>query len=314
MKISVIIPAFNAEKYIEEAVQSIIAQTYTDWELLICDDCSIDGTFDIISKLSEDHNKIKVFKNENNLKKPLTVQRLIGESSGDLLTFHDADDYSHPERFEKIIKKLKEEPELGMCGHAIERTDIAGNSLGLFRLKESDYEKIKQEMLVFNSIGDASIFIKREVVSYLKVIYRPFFTNSMDYDLALRIIEKFKSSNLTESLYSYRNVPNSISKGVKGYEKLLMPEFAKEFAKQRLEKGTDILTDDNQDELEKLRTRLSLPYLKDKSLYLRKMADFFSYVEMNQSAIQFCKRAVKKAPFKLINWKYYLTSIRKKAK
>ena len=96
--VSVIIPCYNAEKYVEEAVRSIMKQTYLDLEIIVIDDCSTDGTNEILQSLSLEDSRIVFLKNETNLKLIKTLNLGISISKGKFIARMDADDISEPER------------------------------------------------------------------------------------------------------------------------------------------------------------------------------------------------------------------------
>lgn len=302
-------PAYNAAPYIREAIDSILSQSYEDFELLIADDASTDETKSIIDSYSD--RRIRKFHNTRNLKKPLTVQKLFEHSDGDLITMHDADDVSLPTRFEKVVEVFTSNAEVFMCGHIIERISENGKRLGLFRNKTSDYDEIKLLMKMDNTDGDPSLFVRRVVIADLGEIFRPYFKNNMDYDFALRVLEKYKSTNVLEVLSYYRNVPNSISKGTPTYHKLITQGITQFLAKQRSERGYDSLQEGDMEIIQRVENELSQPYLKDRTLHLRKMASFFMYCKMNNEAIKFMFMAVMKEPQKIENWKTLQYCIRK---
>src|SRR5690606_24842253 len=95
--ISVLMPAYNAERFVGEAIKSILSQTYPHWELLACDDASTDDTWRELNMFSD--RRIKLFRNASNQGKAKTVNELYKTASGNLITVHDADDTSMPERF-----------------------------------------------------------------------------------------------------------------------------------------------------------------------------------------------------------------------
>lgn len=309
MLVSVLIPAYNAEKYIKETLDCILNQTYTKFEIVIADDCSTDSTKKIIDSYSDP--RIKRFHNEKNKKKPLTIQKLFENSTGDLITMHDADDVSCLNRFEIMVRFFQAHPTIGMCGHIIERMTEKGKHLGLFRSKVSDFGEIKKLMEVDNTDGDPSMFIRRNVLEELGVVFRPFFKNNMDYDLALRIIERYQTSNVLEVLSYYRNVEDSISKGGNSFEKLITQDITKFFAKERSEGREDALERGDMEVIDDLRRELSRPYLADKTLHFRKMAAFFMYCQMNRSAVNQLLEAIKSEPFKFENWRTLQYCIRK---
>ena len=104
-KVTVIMPAYNAERFIGEAISSVIAQTYENWELLVIDDCSTDGTFEIAKSFEEKDERIKVFKNEKNLGVARTRNRGIDASEGEYVAFIDSDDAWLSEKLFKQVKK-----------------------------------------------------------------------------------------------------------------------------------------------------------------------------------------------------------------
>ena len=104
--ISVIMPAYNCELYVEMAIKSILEQTYKDFELLIADDASKDNTKKIIDDLAKTDSRIKTFHNESNLGYLQASNKLFEKCSGEYITFQDADDFSDVTRFEKLVKEF----------------------------------------------------------------------------------------------------------------------------------------------------------------------------------------------------------------
>ena len=309
MKISVLMSAYNAEKYLQYAIESIKEQTYSSWELLICDDGSIDSTYDIAKK--HESSYVKVYKNETNKGKPLSVNKLYSLSSGDLITIHDADDISLPERF-KLMAETFANTDVFVCGHIIERMTEEGKPLGLYRDKVVDPNEILHHMETDNTDGDPSLFFRREVVESLNgQLLRSYFPNNMDYDMALRMIEKYKFTNILQVLSYYRNVPNSISKGITNYKKLTTQKMTQFFYRQRKSKGTDALMDGDWDLIKEKENDFSEVYRKDKTLFLREMAAFYMYTKMNREAIKNSLIAIKMEPHKLINWRILQYCLRK---
>ena len=107
--ISVLLPVFNAEEDINIAIQSILNQSYKDLELLIIDDGSTDNSYQICMNISEQDNRVKVFRNHNNLGLTKSLNLLINESNGKYLARQDADDWSEETRFEKQLKFMNDE-------------------------------------------------------------------------------------------------------------------------------------------------------------------------------------------------------------
>ena len=122
--LSIIMPAYNAAPYIQEAIDSILNQTFTDFEFFISDDGSTDDTRRIIDSYSDP--RIKALHNTTNLGKTGTVNKLFKLTQSKFITVHDADDISHPNRFTKQIGKLVEDEELLLCGTAFCTVDSDG--------------------------------------------------------------------------------------------------------------------------------------------------------------------------------------------
>ena len=115
--VSVIIPCYNAEKYVEEAVRSIMTQRYKNIEILVTEDCSTDNTLKILKNLEKEDSRIKVIQNKKNLKIVKSLNNMINIAQGKYIARMDADDISLPERIEKQVRFMEENPdELAMLG------------------------------------------------------------------------------------------------------------------------------------------------------------------------------------------------------
>ena len=105
--VSIIMPSWNTAQFIAESIQSVINQTYKNWELLIVDDCSTDDTDNIVEPFLTDA-RIKYFKNEKNSGAALTRNRAMREAKGEWIAFLDSDDLWMPEKLEKQIRFMNE--------------------------------------------------------------------------------------------------------------------------------------------------------------------------------------------------------------
>lgn len=116
-KISIIMPSYNTEKYIEKCISSILAQSYQDWELIAVDDCSTDGTRDILKRYEKDDSRIKVFENNLNMGCGLTRRAAISLADGDWYAFIDSDDYIEKYFLAKMLNACKSSgAEISICG------------------------------------------------------------------------------------------------------------------------------------------------------------------------------------------------------
>lgn len=133
-KVSVIMGIYNGEKTMERAIDSIIAQTYADWELIICDDCSTDNTYKIATEYAEKDSRIKVIQNEMNMRLAYSLNHCLSVAKGEYIARMDDDDICLPERFEKQVRYLDEHPEMAVVGSALivfnETGDVGIRGLG----------------------------------------------------------------------------------------------------------------------------------------------------------------------------------------
>lgn len=106
--ISIVVPVYNAEKFLNDTIQTVLAQTYPNWELLLVDDCSSDGSVSIIKKFAANDDRIHLLRNEKNSGAALTRNKGIEEAKGTYLCFLDADDLWEKEKLEKQLKFMKE--------------------------------------------------------------------------------------------------------------------------------------------------------------------------------------------------------------
>lgn len=105
--ISIITPAYNCEKYLEEAVESVLAQTMQDWEMLIIDDCSSDNTYACMEKLAQRDKRIRIFRNTQNAGAAATRNYGIRQAKGQWIAFLDSDDLWRKEKLQKQMAILE---------------------------------------------------------------------------------------------------------------------------------------------------------------------------------------------------------------
>lgn len=208
--ISVILPAYNAESYIAEAIQSILRQSCPDFELLVINDGSTDGTLDIICRIAAADRRINVIDNERNLGLIASLNRGIALASGEFVARQDADDISHMDRFRRQIDYMRVNLDVGLLGTAMELIDSTGTPWQLYRQPETD-SMIRFRLLFNNALVHTSVMFRRELVVRHCLQYDPYFPHVEDYDLWTRMLEFTKAHNLGEPLVRYRVVGGSIS-------------------------------------------------------------------------------------------------------
>ena len=205
--ISVLMPAYNAEKYIGEAIKSVLNQTYTDFELLVMNDGSTDRTEDII--LSFNDNRIRYIKNETNLKLIATLNKGIDLACGKYIARIDADDICLPERFEKQIKFLENHPDYVLCGSWAYLINSKGEKTG--RIKYINNHSLLQISLLFSCpIIHPSVMARTEILKQFQYCHSALHTE--DLELWLRIVNAgLQIANIPQFLIKYRWHDTNIS-------------------------------------------------------------------------------------------------------
>jgi glycosyltransferase involved in cell wall biosynthesis len=205
--ISVIIPAYNCERFIKESIQSIATQTYSNLEILIADDGSTDNTKHVIDSFKDP--RIRAFHNQTNVGYLKTCNKLLSLAKGHFIAFQDADDNSDATRFEKQLKAFETTPTLGVCGCGIIRTDLSNNATDEILFPLDINAGLKEKRFDFVA---GTFLIKREVYNKIGG-YNDFFDRIgfEDFYWSLKASHYFKMINLSEALYKYRNNPQSVS-------------------------------------------------------------------------------------------------------
>lgn len=204
--VSIITPCFNSEKYVSQAVQSVISQTHQNWELLLIDDCSSDATYSIISNFASQDVRIKAFKLDNNSGAGIARNFAIQKASGNYIAFLDADDLWKPEKLEKQLHFMQTQ-NLPFTFSFYETIDEAGN---LRNDTITTPSKITYKQLYFcNWIGNLTGIYS--VDFFGKIPISPI-KKRQDWMLWLQIVKQIENAiPVPESLAYYRVREDSIS-------------------------------------------------------------------------------------------------------
>lgn len=198
-KISVLFPTYNTkEEHLREAMESVLSQTFSDFEFIIVDDCSPDANVEKVVK-SYDDARIRFYRNERNLGISQTRNRLIDLASGEYLAVMDHDDVSLPERFEKEAAYLDAHPDVGVAACRAEK--FPGG--GLMQNPENDKD-IKIALVYGCAITHSACMIRKSVLTDNNIRYEEEYSPSEDYALYIRLMSKTKFHNLPETLFRYR--------------------------------------------------------------------------------------------------------------
>lgn len=250
--VSVVMSVFNAEKYIHQAVESILRQTYKNLEFIVINDGSTDGTRDILESFED--SRI-TFIHQDNVGITQSLNKGIALAHGKYVARQDADDISKPERLEKQVAFLEGHPQVGLLGSRFEFIDEDGDVKRQSFLP-TDNDTLQERLTKINQFCHASVIMRKEALDKVGA-YSEFFRYAQDYDLWLRISEHYEIANLPEMLVQYRELNNAISS-----EKILLQSryawAAAQLAQQRRATGG---TDDT--------IQASLPMVKEFSHNLK---------------------------------------------
>lgn len=207
--ISVIMPVRNARLYVKRAIDSILDQTFSCFELIILDDASADGTDEVLKEIAKNDSRILLMRNEKRYGVTKTLNIGLGRATGRYIARQDADDWSAKRRFETQLAYLEQNPQLGLVGTWINHVDSSGALLRVKKWPETS-EAIRQALVHVNVITHGSILGRYELFSRCGG-YREVFKVSQDRDLWLRATEQFALGNVPETLYSLRIHKESVS-------------------------------------------------------------------------------------------------------
>lgn len=202
--VSIIMPSFNTAKYIEESIKSVLAQTYTNWELMIVDDCSTDNTDEIVRSFLSDE-RIKYFKNEKNSGAAVSRNKALREAKGKWIAFLDSDDLWLPEKLERQIAFMKK------YDYKFSYTDyekVDENSASLNILVSGPKKVTKKGMYRYCWVGCLTVMYDAESIGLVQI---KDIKKNNDYAMWLQASKKTNCYLLPENLAKYRIRKKSIS-------------------------------------------------------------------------------------------------------
>jgi hypothetical protein len=194
-------PVFNEGTFLSEAVESILKQTFKDFEFLIIDDGSTDGCIDILAPQRD--SRLHVLRNEKNLGLTRSLKIGVELARGEYIARMDADDVALPGRLEKQVAYLTTYPEIGILGSACYVIDQQGHRIGFLRFPLDDLE-IRWATLLASPFAHPAVMLRRDVLLKNKLNYDERFQATQDYDLWTRMLNHTSGANLAEPLLLYR--------------------------------------------------------------------------------------------------------------
>ena len=198
--VSVMLPVYNAECYVAEAIESILNQTYNNFEFIIVNDGSSDRSEEVILSISDE--RIRYYRNEVNLGLIGTLNKSISLSSGKYLARMDNDDICLPERLAKQVAFLESHPEVGVLGTAFYNIDKAGEIFSETAFP-SQHNLLCWSLCFFSPLAHPTVMMRRELVQS-EGGYKAGIVHCEDYDFWYRLSSKTKLSNLPDVLFKLR--------------------------------------------------------------------------------------------------------------
>lgn len=208
-RVSIVLPVYNGEHWIKWGIRCVLEQSFTDFELIVVDDGSIDRSWDVMCGLSD--ARIRAIRRPN-CGLPATLNYLIQMAKGEFIARQDQDDISFPSRLKGQVEFLEANPDVGMVGTWAEIW-VGDERSDRILQHPTDDASIKFNLLFDNPFVHSSVMIRRsvfdEIGGYCEDKSRQ---PPEDYELWSRVARKFKMANLPEVLMAYREVPGSMSR------------------------------------------------------------------------------------------------------
>lgn len=226
-KVSVVTSIYNGEKYIAETIDSVINQTFTDWEYIIIDNASEDRGPEIIDEYAKKDKRIRFYRNETNIGQYANLNKAHALARGRYIAHLDADDLCCPQRLEKQYAYMEAHPELVLLGSGTDSFrdgKTFASSPGV-----SDTNKVRFISLFLNMIPHSSYFVRRESEKEYGIRYEERFTHSADYKFVLSMLSVGDVAALPEALIRYRVHPgqasNTMSRKLRRDDRIQIREY-----------------------------------------------------------------------------------------
>jgi hypothetical protein len=206
--VSVVMSVFNGERFLREAIDSILSQTFRDFEFIVINDGSTDGTASILESYAKSDARVRVYYQES---KGLieSLNRGCSLAQGKYIARMDADDIAVKDRLMCQVTFMEEHPEVGVLGGAVEYVDATGKLLLTSYLPSEDSD-IRSVLLCDVPFAHPTVLIRKEIFRSVGG-YRRAFQDAEDFDLWLRIAERCKLANLKAVVLKYRIHPEQVS-------------------------------------------------------------------------------------------------------
>ncbi len=229
-KVSLILAVHNGEPKLKDSIDSLLQQTFMDFELVIVDDASTDATSEILREYAVRDSRIQIVTNEQNLGLTKSLNKGIVASRGTYIARMDAGDTSEPTRFAQQVAFLDAYPDYGLVGAWAYLINDASQRIGTMKYPTDD-DSLKKMLIKHNGIVHSSVMMRRSLLDTAGV-YNETWKYAQDYELFLRLSQYTKIANIADYLVSYRMTAVSIT-SKKNKEQVLFAIRARQDAIRR---------------------------------------------------------------------------------
>jgi len=306
--ISAILPVYNGEEHLEECIDSILKQTFTNFEFIIVDDASTDYTPQILRKYSKQDERIRVITNPVNQKQTISANTACKNAIGEYIARMDADDIALPKRFEKQFEFLEAHPTVGMVGTWTDTISDEGQVMGQWRTTVGD-GMLKWDLLFGTGFAHSSVMMKTSVIKEVGYYQAP---EAEDYDLWSRIIHVADVANIAEILQQKRVWAGQLA--------LKVPTETRDSVLQIMQKNMNNLLSDTILDLDTVRNIRKVsdkaPTIKNsatisdiKNVLLQLYRKYVSKFALKKSEKIKVSRDVFNKLYTLSNWQYSINSL-----
>lgn len=204
-------PVYNPGVFLVDAIESILNQTYTNFEFIIVDDASTDNSWKIVKSYAKKDKRIKSFRNPINLGVSLTANIAISKTKGKFIARMDSDDVSSSNRLSKQIKFLQNHPKIILIGGQCTIIDNNGQTLGYKTFPQASHQALLDMLFWAVPVQQGSMMINRSLLPKNFVWYKANKTSAEEIDLFFNLSQYGQFANLADNLYFYRQISNSLS-------------------------------------------------------------------------------------------------------
>lgn len=208
--VSVVMSVYNGARFLQEAIDSIVHQTFEDWELIVVDDCSTDDTAAILAQVQERDNRIRVHRLPANVGATKALNKGAQMARGNLIARMDADDVSLPARLETQVRYLEAHPEIAVVGSWVRRLDENG-AVGALRHYPTNPALVAWSFFFFNALAHPTVMMRRSALD-MERVYDPEYRLAQDYALFTSLSRRALLANVPEVLLHYRWWPGNSSR------------------------------------------------------------------------------------------------------